>query len=126
MKVNQTRSDSAKLTVRQRARKAARDAMEAERAKTKKVEAGITDFLVSLDKRDEAFARAGEAAKRLLELGESRKTIAEKTGTSLNEVARALQLVDDDSDASDGESGEDESGDELSQSNDAEQSHHGL
>lgn len=123
---NQTRSDSAKLTSRQRARKAARDAMEKERAKTKKVEAGITDFLVSLVERDQALMEAGEAAKRLLELGETRKTISEKTGTSLNEVTRALQLVDDDSDDSDVDSSEDVLGEESTPRTDEEYTHHGL
>lgn len=126
MMANQTRSDSAKLTSRQRARKAARDAMEKERAKTKKVEAGITDFLVSLDKRDQALMEAGEAAKRLLELGETRKTISEKTGTSLNEVTRSLQLIDDDSDDSDADSSEDVLGQESTPHTDEEYTHHGL
>lgn len=92
-------SDSPSLTRRQRARLAARQATEAQREKMQKIESSITEFLVSLGERDEALARAGQAATRLTELGESRKSIADKTGTSIHEVARAIQLYESSDDA---------------------------
>lgn len=92
-------SDSPSLTRRQRARLAARQATEAQREKMQQIESSITEFLVSLGERDEALARAGQAATRLTELGESRKSIADKTGTSIHEVTRAIQLYDSSDDA---------------------------
>lgn len=92
-------SDSPSLTRRQRARLAARQATEAQREKMQQIESSITEFLVSLGERDEALARAGQAATRLTELGESRKSIADKTGTSIHEVSRAIQLYDSSDDA---------------------------
>ena len=92
-------SDSPSLTRRQRARLAARQATEAQREKMQQIESSITEFLVSLGERDEALARAGQAATRLTERGESRKSIADKTGTSIHEVSRAIQLYDSSDDA---------------------------
>lgn len=101
-------SDSPSLTRRQRARLAARQATEEQREKMQKIESSITEFLVSLGERDEALARAGQAATRLTELGESRKSIADKTGTSIHEVTRAIQLYASSDDA-DGDDADDAS-----------------
>lgn len=101
-------SDSPSLTRRQRARLAARQATEAQREKMQQIESSITEFLVSLGERDEALARAGQAATRLTELGESRKSIADKTGTSIHEVTRAIQLYESSDDA-DGDAADDAS-----------------
>ena len=101
-------SDSPSLTRRQRARLAARQATEAQREKMQQIESSITEFLVSLGERDEALARAGQAATHLTELGESRKSIADKTGTSIHEVTRAIQLYES-SDRADGDDADDAS-----------------